>query len=109
MELGTNRGHASADRPRRVLADSDGYTMGLANYLDETLEQCEICHALDKAHRIPIAGSSTVSALRGKLLLNLLYLDDAVALRAMDVSPKHSLSIPARPKNPQEVWGELRG
>ena len=72
--------------------------MGLANFAYEVLEQCEICRAFNKAPHIPIAGASTVSAFKEKFQADLLPLDDAGALRAMEVCSKFSFSISARPE-----------
>ena len=48
-------------------------------------------------------GASTVAMFNEKLQLDLLFLDDIIALRATAVFPENSLLITARPKNPQEV------
>ena len=46
-----------------------------------------------------------MSAFNEKLQIDLLFLDDLVALHVMDMFSKYSLLIPVRSKNPQEVWG----
>ena len=43
-----------------------------------------------------------------KLQVDLLFLGDSVAPRAMDVYSKYYPLAPARSKNPQEVWGAFR-
>ena len=67
--------------------DSDWETTGSAKYADAESDQCEIRRAFDKAPNIPIAGTTTVTALNKKLQKSLLLLDDAVPLRAIDVLP----------------------
>ena len=61
-----NGGHSSALHVERVLADCDGETAGLVNYVASELEHCEICRAIQKTPHIPIAGTSTASARTGK-------------------------------------------
>ena len=72
--------------------------------MDGASAQREGCRALDKAPRDPVAGISTVAMYCDKLQAGLLFLDDIVALRAMDVFSQYPSSIPVRAKNPQEVW-----
>ena len=79
--------------------------MHLANYVDEVLAHCEVCRAYDKAPRVPIAGTSTVSMRNEKLQAGLPSSDHVVALHAMDGYSKSPLSIPARSGNPQKVRG----
>ena len=79
--------------------------MHLGNCVGEVLEQREVCRAFAKAPRVPVAGTSTVSTSTGKSQLDLLFLDDSIALRDIDVLPKYSLLIPGRQKTPQEVSG----
>ena len=73
--------------------------MGLAHSADEVLGQCEIGRACDKASHIPIASTSTVSTANEILQVDLSFLDDAIALRAMDAYSKYSISRPARSEN----------
>ena len=87
--------------------DSDELTMGLANYLDAVLRQCEFCRAPDMAPRIPIAGIPTVSVFNGKLKVGALFLM-IPARCATAVYPKNSLRVPARSKNPPENWDVFR-
>ena len=74
--------------------------MRLANCVDEVLEHCEVCRSFDKAPH--------VSMINGKLQADVPYLDDLIALHAMDVYRQYSLLNPARSKNPQEAWGASR-
>ena len=76
----------------------------LVNFAAESLGQREICGACDKAPRIPIAGTSTASAPKAKLQVDLLFLDDTIASRATDVFAEFSLFTPAHSKNAHEVW-----
>ena len=54
-------GHSSAQKLRRVVADSSGETVGSVNYVYEVSERSTICRAFDKAPHIPTAGASMVS------------------------------------------------
>ena len=101
-KLDANWGRASAQQPKGVLVDSDGGNMLLSKCLDEVLEHCEECGAVEKVPHEPVAGTSAVSMFRGKLQVDLSFLGDPVALRATDVFPKNSILIPERSKNPQE-------
>ena len=56
--------------------------------------QCDVCQAFGKAPRVPAAGTSTVAMFNEELQVDLLSLDDIVALRIMDAHPKNSLLIP---------------
>ena len=76
----------------------------LANHVDKALETCDVCRASDKAPRIPIAKATTVSACNETVQVDLLFLDDHIVARAMDVFSKYSLLRPAQSENPQEVW-----
>ena len=49
----------------------DGDNMYLLTYANEVLEQCEVCRPFDKAPRVPVAGTSTVSMLNEKLQADL--------------------------------------
>ena len=52
-KLHVDWGHASAHQSERLLVDSTRELCGLGSYVDEGLEQCEICCVLDKAPRVP--------------------------------------------------------
>ena len=77
--------HASAQQIERVLVDSDGGNGRPVNYADEALEDGEVCRAFDNAFNVPLAATSTVSMFNGKLRVELLFFDDIIALRSMDV------------------------
>ena len=64
--------------------------------------QRETRRACDKAPEIPTVDTSTASAFKGKLQVGLLFLGNAIALRAMDVYSEYPLLVPARPENFQE-------
>ena len=70
--------------------------------------QCEVCKTFDKVPHIPIAGTSSASPFNGKVGVDLLYLDGAIALRAVDVVSKYSLLTSERSGNPQDTRGVLR-
>ena len=78
------------------------------NYVDGVLGRCGVCRASDKAPHLPIPGTSTVLTFNGNLQVDLFLPGDLKALRPMDLYPTHSLSMPARPKNPQEVRDSFR-
>ena len=62
-----------------------------ANFLaraDEVLKQREVCRAFDKAPHVAVAGTSTVATFSEKLHVDLLFLEDMIASRAMDVFPR---------------------
>ena len=108
MKLNVDWGHTSARRLTRVLADPDGETFGLANYVDEALEQSEICRTYDTAPHVPIAGTTTVSPVNERLQVELSFSGDAISLRATYDYCTYPLSAPLRSQNPQEVGGVFR-
>ena len=103
IKLNASRGHASAHPLRRIVADSDGETIDSVNFTGEVLGQRAICRASDEHPQIPFAGTSTGSAYIGELLVDLPFLGDATALRAMDAYARYSSSSPARSDNHQEA------
>ena len=94
MKLHVNRGRASAQQLRRVLADSGGDNMHLPTCADGVLARREVCQAFEKAPHAPVAGTSTAAMSNEKLQV------DVIALRIMDVYSEYSLPIPVRTKNP---------
>ena len=108
MKLYVIGGHASAQRLKRVFADSEGNNAHLLTCVDEVLAQCEVCQAFEKAPHYPAAGTSTVATFNEKLQVFLPLLDDITALHVTDVFSTYSLLISARTKNPWEVWGASR-
>ena len=103
MKLHANWGHASANQLKRILVDSDSGMSHLVAHVDSVLENCEVCRAFDKAPHLPIAGTSSVSCFNERVQVDLLFLDDIIAARAMDVFSKYSLLHRVKSKNPQEV------
>ena len=89
--------------------DSDSGNAHRVNYVDEVLGRCEVRRASDKAPHVPISGTPTASMFNEKVQVDLLFLGDIVALRAMDTYTKNSLLLPVQPKHPQEVWGAFCG
>ena len=79
-----------------------------ANHVDAALETCDACRAFDKAPRAPIAGTTTASAFNDEGQVDLLFLDDLIVVRAMDVFSKYPLLHATQSKNPQAVWGAFR-
>ena len=104
MKLHVTWDHASAQQLERELVDSDRNNKHLLTCADEVLAQCEACQAFGKAPHILVAGASTVAMFNEKLQEELPFLGDIIALHVMDVFSTYSLLIPARTKNPQEVW-----
>ena len=103
MTLHVGWGRASAQLLKRVLVDSEGKNMHLRPRADEVLSQPEICQVFEEAPHIPAAGTSTVAMLNEILQADLLFLDNIIALRAMDGFLEHPLLVPVRTKNPEEV------
>ena len=71
--------------------------------MDDVLEHCGTCRAFDNAPHVPNVGTPTAEAFNEKAHVDLLFLDDIIALHAMDTSSKNSLLLPDQTKNPQEV------
>ena len=74
--------------------------MHLLTCADEVMAQCEVCRACDKAPHVPADGTSTVAMFNEKLQVDLLSLDDSIALQIAEVFSKCSLLIPVRTENP---------
>ena len=66
----------------------------LATHVDAALGDCDVWRVFDKAPHVPIAGTSTASALNEEVRADPLSLDDITALRAMDMPSKCSLLLP---------------
>ena len=64
---------SSSRRLWRVLAGSEGGNPHLVNYVDDVLGRYEICRALDKAPRVPIAAASAVSMFYVRAQVDLLF------------------------------------
>ena len=58
---------------------------------------------------MPIAGATAVSMFNEKAQAGLLFLDDLIALHAMDMYPKYSMLLPVPSANPRDVWDAFRG
>ena len=89
-EMHVNWSNASAQRLRRALADSEGDNMHLLTCVDELLAQCGVRHGGTRSG----GGTSTVALFNEKLQVDLLILDDIIALQVMDVFPTYSPLIP---------------
>ena len=107
VKLHVNWCHTSAQQWRRLLAGSNGDSMHLVNYVDEVLEQCEVCRAMDKAPQVPTAGTSASSKFFEELEVDVLFLDDITTMRAMAALPENPPPIPGRSQNPRGDWGRL--
>ena len=104
MKLYVHWGHVSAQQLKRASLNSDGVTMHLLTCVDEVARQCEVCQASDKAPRVPVAGTSAVAMFNGKLQVDLLFLEDIIAVHVIDVFSRRPLLQPVHTKNSQ-VWG----
>ena len=99
-------GRASAQQPKRVSVDLDGGNMHLADFADEVFERCEVCRTAAKAPHVPIVGTSAAPTFNGNLQVDLLSLDDVVALHASDVS-RSTLSGSLRAREILAMFGML--
>ena len=99
-QLGTCLGNAI----KRVLVDAEGDTQSLIQHVGDVVSQRDASKEFEKAPHVPISGTSSVSMFNERLQMDLLFLDDIIALRIMDVFSKYSILTRARPENPQEVW-----
>ena len=77
------------------------------NCVGEVLEQRGVRRIFDKALHVPIPGTPAASISSEELRVDLLFLDDIIALRAMHVFSKYSLLVPVRSKNPHGGSGFL--
>ena len=105
MKLHVNWGHASAQQRKRASVDSEGNNVHLLTCVDEVLARREVSQASEKAPHFLAAGTSTVAVFSEKLQVGLLFLDDVIALRVLDVFSEYPLPTPVRTENRQEVWG----
>ena len=60
--------------------------------------ECDVRTAFDKAPHLPVAGTSPASAFAEEVHVDLLFLDNSVALHAMDPSPRNSILVLVAPK-----------
>ena len=86
MKLHANRGHASAEQITQEWADSERGNPHLLDHVGGFLQRRERQRAVDRAPHVPIARTPSVSTFNEKLLIDPLFLDDAIALHNMDVS-----------------------
>ena len=103
------RGRASALQLKRVLADPGGGNMNWVNYVDEVLEQCDVCCSFDKAPHAPLAGASAVPIFYEGSQVDPSSLCDLTAFRAMGVFSKYFPLMPVRQRNLQEVLDAIHG
>ena len=92
-----------------MLVVSGSGNLHLVNFADDVLEHCDVCEAFDKAPHAPIARASSVFMFNELAQVDLFFLDDLVARRAMVLFPEYSLLFPVRPENPQGVWDVFWG
>ena len=106
MGLHVNWGRASAQQIESVQADSEGGNLHPLQQVDEELGHCNVGRAFDRAPRVPITETSTVSMFTEKVQVDLLFLGDVVALRVFGVFSKYSLSLQRTPRIPKK-YGAL--
>ena len=58
--------------------------------MDDAVAQCDVCKAFGKAPHPPVSGTSSVSMFNPRLQMDLLFLDDTVALHIMSVFSSYS-------------------
>ena len=109
MKLRAMWGHLSAQRIGRVSVGSEGGNLHVLRYVDKVSGRCEVCRSLDCTPHVAPSGTPTVSMFNERLQIDLLFLDDIVALHRMDVFSKNSSLYPVRFENPQEAWGAFQG
>ena len=101
-------GHAAAQQLKRVLFDWESNNSRLITCVYEVFPRREFRQAFEKVPHALAAGTPTVAMSNEELQVGLLFPDDIIASRVMDVSPKYSVLIPVRTKNPREVWDNFR-
>ena len=72
--------------------------------MDEVLRGRGVCRASEQVPHLPIAGNSLASSFNEQLQVDMLFLYDAIALRAMDVYSKCPHLVLVRSKSLLEVW-----
>ena len=84
---------------RRLSRSSANWgNLSLLRHVEEVVNQCDVCKALDKAPHTPIGGTSTVATFNEKLQVDLLFLGDLIVLRIMDVFSRYSIPTRVVPK-----------
>ena len=76
--------------------------------MDDVVRGCDVCRVLDVAPSIPASGASSVASISERVQGDLLFLDDFIVLRALDLLPRYSFLVPVRSKKPGEVWDAFR-
>ena len=99
-KLHVTSGQAPDRQLKRASADSESGNSHLVHHVDEALEHCKIRRATNKAPHVPIAGTAARSIFHEKVQVGLLFLDDIIELRAMEIFPENSLLPPVHSKNP---------
>ena len=107
-KLHANWGRASPQHLKRTLAEADGEAVSLILFADDVVRRCDVCRVLHVAPSIPASSFSSVASISEKVQRNLLFLDDFIVLRALDLLSRYSSLAPVRSKNPGEVWGAFR-
>ena len=90
-----------------ALLDTGGADQRLPDAAGEVVSQCEVCQAFEKAPNFPAAGASPASPFNEKIQVGLLFVDAAIALRAMDSRSEYSLSVKACSENPLDMRDAL--
>ena len=80
--------HVSSHRLKHNVVDAEGANEGLLDCEGDVQRECEVCQAFEKALRLSVTGTSGVSPFNGKIQMDLPFLDDVIALHAMDMSSR---------------------
>ena len=102
-KLHVNWGRASSYQVERILADAQRPDKALVDVAESVANTREICRTFDEAPQIPASGTFTASGVFEKERVDLLFLDDVISSRAMDLFPKYSPSVRVPSKNPAEL------
>ena len=100
-----NWAHASAQQLKRTTAEADWRANWLIPLAGDVVRECDICRAPDVAPAIPVVGTSPVSSFNERVQVDISFLGDLITLRVLDLFSRYPLLVPARSKNPDEVWG----
>ena len=89
--------------------DAGSDTQGFLGRAGEVSQLCDVCRASEKAAHSPVAGSPSESSFKKNLQVDLLSLDDTIALRAKDLYSKHPPLLPVRSEKLLGIKDAFRG
>ena len=105
--LHLNWRHAWGQQLRRISVHGVNVGKVVLGSVAAVVYRGEVHLAFDNAPHLPIVGMSLPSAFMERIQVDLLFPDDVIAVRAVDLCPDYSLSVRFPPKNPLEVLGAL--